>query len=341
MDSIIPKHAYVEVTNYCNFKCAFCPYPYMTRRRGMMNIEFAMNIPRILRNSGITHLYIAGMGEPLLYPHLAEFIEEAGKENLYTHLFTNGYLLTRETSMKLYGAKLFSMGIGLHTPTKESFEALHTRKKSFSTYLSRIKTAIKTKIEVESPTEIKIYLMCTSTSKLFGYNLRGAINNKEQAFNEILRWYQIFEDWGIQHILNPPLKEDINPSLFNVQITPGVSVVSKLLLPWGIDHKKKIPAIIGACRGLHSEFGILYNGDVTMCCEDYEGETTLGNMKKEPLVKIFSKRFTQRSRRLLKFCIPPTAFCRRCRGGVNIKMWLATQLGSIAQHKLGTKIGGW
>lgn len=315
----------------------------MKREKGEMNPGLAQSIPRMLKDSGVERLYITGMGEPLLYSHLVEFIQEASRVGLPTHLFTNGYLLDRDFALGLYRAGLSVMGISLHTSSETSFRELRPGRDSFCVYLSRVKSAVKTKLEFGCSTEIRIYLMCTSTSGLFGYKFKGAINNKEEATNEVMEWFLWGQGLCDELGLRSPsgFSANINPHLFNIPILPGVSVVSKLLLPWGKNPEDKIPALVGACRGLQMEFGILYNGDVTMCCEDYEGATALGNLGKESLGVIFSKKYTQRSKRLLKFCIPPTSFCRKCRGGVNFRMWVAMQLGSIVHHKLGIRIGGW
>lgn len=66
----------IELTNACQLACAECPRVLMSRPVGMMDIELA----KILVLDGLEHdptigFNLNGLGEPLLYPKMAEFID--------------------------------------------------------------------------------------------------------------------------------------------------------------------------------------------------------------------------------------------------------------------------
>lgn len=63
------KRMYLEITNVCNLRCAFCPGTDRPRR--FMTPEEFRQLAARLRPYG-TYLMLHVMGEPLLHPQLAE-----------------------------------------------------------------------------------------------------------------------------------------------------------------------------------------------------------------------------------------------------------------------------
>ena len=84
------KRAYVEITNICNLRCAFCPG---TKRpeRFMPPEEFRILARRLRPHTGFLYLHV--MGEPLLHPQLGELLEIGAAEGFRLCLTTNGTLL--------------------------------------------------------------------------------------------------------------------------------------------------------------------------------------------------------------------------------------------------------
>ena len=88
-----PSLRYLELhlTRRCNLACRHC---YLgPPRPEEIPLEAALAIVREFEEMGGLRLLISG-GEPLLYPHLREFIEETGKLKIRRVLLTNGTLIT-------------------------------------------------------------------------------------------------------------------------------------------------------------------------------------------------------------------------------------------------------
>ena len=87
------KRMYLEITNVCNLRCAFCPGTQRPRR--FMTPEEFRQLATRLRPYG-TYLMLHVMGEPLLHPRLAELLDIAGALGFRVCLVTNGTLLPRQ-----------------------------------------------------------------------------------------------------------------------------------------------------------------------------------------------------------------------------------------------------
>lgn len=103
--SQLPDIFQVEITSHCTLRCAFCPYPQMTRPKMHMGLEnFRARIlpyitgPRVGETKEIG-LYM--MGEPLLHPQYFEFQEDVRRKapRLAVEIATNGTQFARPPVM--------------------------------------------------------------------------------------------------------------------------------------------------------------------------------------------------------------------------------------------------
>ena len=91
-----PRRIIVENTNLCNLDCNFCPNQRMKREKGIMNMTLFKNIIAECKKENIEHVYIFGIGEPLLDPQYYEKVRWARDEGIKDiHCVTNGILLRR------------------------------------------------------------------------------------------------------------------------------------------------------------------------------------------------------------------------------------------------------
>jgi radical SAM protein with 4Fe4S-binding SPASM domain len=89
----VPSLRYLELQllHRCNLACRHC---YLgPPRPEEMSLDEALSIAREFEEMGGLRLLISG-GEPLLYPHLREFIEATAKLKIRRVLLTNGTLIT-------------------------------------------------------------------------------------------------------------------------------------------------------------------------------------------------------------------------------------------------------
>jgi radical SAM protein with 4Fe4S-binding SPASM domain len=85
------RYLELQLTRRCNLACRHC---YLgPPRPEELALEDALSISREFEEMGGLRLLISG-GEPLLYPHLREFIEATGTLKIRRVLLTNGTLIT-------------------------------------------------------------------------------------------------------------------------------------------------------------------------------------------------------------------------------------------------------
>ena len=106
------KKAYIEITNVCNLSCAFCPGT--SRKPEYMDTHGFKTVLEKL--SGLTdHLYLHVMGEPLLHPEIAHFLQLCGEYGYRVNLTTNGLLIRKMTAALIGSSALRQINFSLHS----------------------------------------------------------------------------------------------------------------------------------------------------------------------------------------------------------------------------------
>lgn len=91
---IIPIHVQVYPTNRCNLSCSFCSVSDIDKKREIP-IDQLKGLVDICTDRGTKAITISGGGEPLLHPHINEFIDYLEQKGIKVGLTTNGLLLPR------------------------------------------------------------------------------------------------------------------------------------------------------------------------------------------------------------------------------------------------------
>lgn len=245
---------YVEISNVCNLRCAFCPGTKRTPRV-MTEDEFSSLLPKLRPWSD--YLYFHLMGEPLCHPQLERFLELAGDAGFKVILTTNGTLLPRQQEILLRSPALYKVNVSLH-----AFEA-NDLPISFADYLSG----------------------CFA----FGKAAEGKITVSYRLWNGggADRFNQQILDTMAEYFPRPWKEEKLGPRIGNrVYLQHGEK------FDWpdleGQDYGGQM-----TCYGLRDQIGVLCDGTVVPCCLDHEGDIPLGNLfEQEPDEILSSPRAT-------------------------------------------------
>ena len=235
---------YLEISNLCNLRCAFCPGTKRAPHR-MTEEEFAALLPKIRPFSD--YLYFHLMGEPLCHPLLARFLELAGAAGFKVILTTNGTLLSKMQDILLNAPALHKVNISLH-----AFEA-NDLTVPFSEYLRGC-------FAFGKAAEGK----CIISYRL--WNGGGADELNGQILDTMARFFP--RPWAEER-RGPRMGQKIYLEYGDKFDWPDLTAA---------DNGDRV-----FCYGLRDQIGVLCDGTVVPCCLDHEGDLALGNLHKTTL----------------------------------------------------------
>jgi len=336
------KIIYLEITNACNFTCDYCPIDKQTRKKIVMPSEFARNIIDQIADNNLTDfLTFHLMGEPYLHKDLCSLTGYAEERGLKVRLLTNGSLLERKRNVALFENNLSRLEIGFRTPNDTSF-ALRLRggHLTLEEYIRRVKEVIEDKVRTGAKTElcIKLFIRSHMAAIKMGDEYEHLTSEEDN-----LKIGKLFQEFTLETAqkYNLPTADWENLPIRTVDgeyfIFPGISLAFTRIQDFWVreqhseGREKVYRGFIGGCSaGFRDDFGILASGEVTTCCVDYDGKNVIGDLREQPLMEILESPKAKHILRSFKWFIPPTPFCRECRGGPTLITSLAKQASTVA-----------
>lgn len=117
-----PLFISVEPADFCQLRCPQCPVGMAARNKGTcIDEKFVFDTIAALRKS-LLHVIFYFQGEPLLNPHLAEYVRFAHEAGIYTSTSTNAMLLNSENARKLVESGLDKLIVSVDGATQEVYE---------------------------------------------------------------------------------------------------------------------------------------------------------------------------------------------------------------------------
>ena len=264
---------YLEISNICNLKCAFCPG---TKRppHAMTEAEFSFLLERIKPYTDYVYFHL--MGEPLCHPLLERFLQLAGEMGFRVILTTNGTLLTKCQKMLLDAPGLHKINISLH-----AFEANDLRV-PFAEYLDGCLQ----------------FGQAAAGKKLVVYRLwnRGGADERNQQILASLHlafpgdWASVRQGYRLADRVYLEFGDKFE--------WPDLSAD---------EGNERV-----FCYGLRDQIGILCDGTVVPCCLDHEGDLALGNLFREDLEQILNSPRATAIYKGFQCRKAPEELCRRC-----------------------------
>ena len=293
---------YLEVTSKCNYACIYCMHPTMTRAKRHMDWDLACRaLEQIQQHQVGRDVYFNYLGESLLYPQLYDLIEVAHGLELRCHLITNGSLLNERNVARLAQARLASIKVS-HDSSRETVSQVHgNRAFPASKILENVDRLLLAM--TGSETEVGVVLMTTVAGHERGIDGVHLIANPDQLRWEVETLLRVAANHGATRGMEDLLPEldGLNWRWWNpkVYLRPGLFLEIRPVLNWansGLSKGPVIPTDHGTCGALVDKMGILVNGDVVLCCVDYNGENVLGNITEKSLAEILDGHLARKVR---------------------------------------------
>ena len=338
------KRVHIELTNVCEFDCAFCPKSEMRRPKGYMDPELAKQIiSDLARNRICEKITLHVMGEPMLHPDLSAVLAHAKSRGMPVGLTTNGAGLGGKRARTLLDHELRQMDVSFQTPDEASFGLRKSRHLDFDTYQDRIFDFFREYHFRHPNTIFKFRFLNTRfpcseiEAKKGPIRVIGSTSQLRRVLADFIRRiYRIKADQGladpkaVQTVLKRAGK--VSSLAWNVlEVFPNVFFETYTLSSWGhaFENQPVKKAWAGYCFGMRDHFAILYNGDLVLCCMDFNGATKMGNLKEAGLKQILgSPRLGEIMKDFRRFQLRHP-YCRRCLGSSSTLSWAVKPVTTI------------
>jgi len=248
-----PTGVDIGTTNLCNAACIMCPHSKL-KKMGTMDMNLYKKIIDNCAKLNIKTITLSFFGEPFLDKTIIEKIKYAKQKGMDVGFYSNASLLNEELSKGIINARLDSITISSDGATKETYEKIRKNLKFEVTkknVLGLINT--KKKLNKKNP-KVNLVLVELEENKREIKQFYKYWKGKVDGINIIN-----MRNWA-NEIQKKGTKESFH---FNKKISrkPCVLIWSKMVVDW--------------------------NGDVVLCCDDWNHSTVLGNLKNQTIEEIW------------------------------------------------------
>lgn len=319
-------NAYFELTNKCNFHCDFCPSDSQKRISEFMPLALIKRLyDEVAEKNLVPKVNLHLMGEPTLHPDLLEILAYASAKNVKTELVTNGSTLTASNAPKILNALFGILAISLQTPTKATFKHRGEIRLGWEKYIGNIRQLIREHLQ-------RIWHRQTN---LYAIELRVMVTRNAKLSAQIIETDEdiqaILDDWSclvaeIEIELGLPayrrqskIPETTSSSPVNLRFPlqqgltltfwQGFSFANSMLSP---EYQLEYQATAAFCSRPFLDLAVLANGDVTLCCLDYDGQLAVGNIHDNKLETVIAEQPALDLRAAMLGHHPLPSYCQQC-----------------------------
>ena len=271
-----PRWIHLETTNYCNANCYFCARNNLRRGLGHMDERVFQQAVDEIEKYGVRRLTLHLHGEPLMHPKLFEMIAYAKtKKNISRVEFsTNGSLLNDKNIRGVIDSGLDVINVCMDGATAPTYE--HARQGlKFEKTFNNLKNLIEA-VDASGGQHPHILIQVIQTPAivaemdLFWQQWKPIIQGKEfvEVYQKKYEWWSGSKTDDVEN--NSSVGE---PGPFYVRLP---------------------------CAMLERQLNVYWNGEVTHCCIDWNGELKVGNFPEQSLMEIWQSQKAQKLRSLVR-----------------------------------------
>jgi MoaA/NifB/PqqE/SkfB family radical SAM enzyme len=126
----------IEAASACDLACSFCPRRDLGSAESRMSPGTFRDLLAFLPADAV--VMFSGLGEPLLNPHLEEFVAALKQRGISSCVITNGLGLTPRRQASLIAAGIDQFQISLHALTPQSWSQIAGRPRGLDTVVVNV-----------------------------------------------------------------------------------------------------------------------------------------------------------------------------------------------------------
>lgn len=261
-----PLSIYLETTNVCNFKCRQCPVSfddYYEKIGGRATIDlqrYETLLCEIVELGRLKSLKFYSEGEPFLNKNLPGMISRAIKSGAceYTEVTTNGSALSPNTSKEIVESGLHYLRVSIYSVDQERHKFITQTNIS----INKIHSNIETFINIRKASGSKLPFLYVKM-----------IDPKSGEAEEFRKRYESLAD-------EIAIEQPMNWNGYENRDLVNANYSQKYIQP--AEAQKQV------CPFAFYSLVIKANGDVVICCVDWNKDTCVGNINRESLKDIWT-----------------------------------------------------
>ena len=252
-----PQGTLIEITNACNLNCLMCNTKLSTRPAGLMSPEVFTRIIEELKVVGISSAGLHTVGETFVYKELETLFEIAEKLDFRVWISTNAQFPERiEPLYKRFPTVFSDIRISIDGATRETFEHI------------RVDGSFDKVIET---LEILHRINNGKINSRIGVAIDSILNLA--TVQEIPLYFETFGKYVFSESIN-------------FGVITGLSPDDKYFRDT-FPYKHLIRSAVPCSMPFTNQY-FTFDGKATMCCRDYNGEITVGNIMEKSAMEIWN-----------------------------------------------------
>ena len=275
-----PEIIYIETTNLCNANCIMCPHSKIERNPSIMRDEIFYKVIEHLKEAAVKgkQIFLHKEGEPLLDPQIMERIAYADRMlGQYNEIGinTNAMLLDGKKAKQLLESGIGTVYFSVDGVSKKEYEAIRINL-NFETVVENIKHFFKLHQQRKSKVRVIMQML-----------IQNDDSNSAEAFKNMWKKY---------------------PCEFYIKKMHGY-------LDGGHSSQtlKRSHSQVNTCTDPNRIEVVFTDGNVGLCCWDYNNEYNIGNVMEDSLITLFNNERANHLRRSLdRYEGEKIVPCNRC-----------------------------
>jgi len=285
------------------------------------------------------------MGEPTLHPHLVDIAAYAHSRGVETCLTTNGGSLDAALIGELVGAGVNRIIISLQTPDEKTFALRGTKGLTYNDYSEGVLGIARRFIDAGGETTLTISFLSSPLRRLI-IPIYPEVSIADTSF-DLKKYMERWADMIIKGTVIENRRAEIVKQIKKInswrenmiQLSGRLSFQTRIMGDWSVHFdRKNVNAVFSYCPGVQENFGVLWNGDYTFCCTDFDAGTSTGNFNNMPIRDYLASDAVQRVVKGFNRFRVLHPYCRQCLGDRNILNAVVKQIGSIFYFKFFRKL---
>jgi Radical SAM superfamily. len=263
--NIMPAYYIIEPTNVCNYQCVMCPNKdYQENQKGHMNMDLFKKIIDEIKNYAI-FVQLYWMGEPFLYSNLFQMIDYiSANSEAKIIISTNGSLLDSNLIDKIICSNIYKLIVSLDAAKSQSIY----KQIRVGGNLEKVNKNVSLLLEKNSNLKIDLQFIDFNINK-----------SEQEEFNKM--WsgkncrltYSWLNTWANQFC------ELKNETYYD---SPN-SLIQRL-----------------PCSELWYKMCIHWNGNVSICCYDWNFKAIFGNLNESDVKVVWNSELINQYRNFHK-----------------------------------------